>query len=296
MKKLLNIDGGGVKVFFSLLVLQYIEKKTKKNIIDLFDYFAGVSASSIILGSLLTHYTIDENIELFQSTVKYIFNRSYCETITSLNGLLYSKYSNYHIETKLQELFNNIKLKDMKKPLSILTYDLSTHTPINFSSHDVHTNNIKLWKVIRGTTAAPVLFPPFENKEHILIDGAIIANNLSDYAYQHAKQYFGNDEQILQVSIGSGIFLKKIDYIPSGLYSWFNFLSTLFTISSNYKMSSFNSYTLLNKPFFYRLDFILDNDINLDDYNSFHIIRNIFDKWIINNEDYMDKLCCELLK
>ena len=40
MKKLLNIDGGGVRVYMSLLLLDYIETRTNKKIVDLFDYFA----------------------------------------------------------------------------------------------------------------------------------------------------------------------------------------------------------------------------------------------------------------
>ena len=58
MKRLLNIDGGGVRVYFPLLILDYIEQKTGKNILDLFDYYAGVSASSIILSGLLTKYSV----------------------------------------------------------------------------------------------------------------------------------------------------------------------------------------------------------------------------------------------
>ena len=295
MKKLLNIDGGGIKVFFSLLVLQYIELKTGRRIIDLFDYFAGVSASSIVLGSLLSHYTIDEIIELFQSTSKYIFYRSCCDICTSLNGLLYSKYSNYYIETQLQKLFNNIKLKHSIKPLSILTYDLSTHSPKSFHSYDNSINNIELWKLVRGSTAAPIFFPPFKNNDDILIDGAVIANNLSDYTYQNAKKYFGNNDKMLQLSIGTGIYLQNTYNIPSGLCSWLNYFSTIFNISSNYIMNSSSRYNLSNKSIFYRFDFILENDICLDDYNSFDTIKKIFDKWIIDNKDYIDDLCNELI-
>ena len=39
MKKLLNIDGGGVRVYLSLVILDYIEIKTGKKIVDIFDYF-----------------------------------------------------------------------------------------------------------------------------------------------------------------------------------------------------------------------------------------------------------------
>ena len=68
MKKLLNIDGGGVRVYFSILILNYIEEKTGKEIIDLFDYYSGVSASSILLSALLTKYKLKDIIQLFKDT------------------------------------------------------------------------------------------------------------------------------------------------------------------------------------------------------------------------------------
>jgi len=53
MKRLLNIDGGGVRVYFPLLILDYIEQKTGKNILDLFDYYAGVSASLYFIDHII---------------------------------------------------------------------------------------------------------------------------------------------------------------------------------------------------------------------------------------------------
>ena len=44
MKRLLNIDGGGVRVYFPLLILDYIEQRTGKKILDLFDFCLKISS------------------------------------------------------------------------------------------------------------------------------------------------------------------------------------------------------------------------------------------------------------
>ena len=51
MKKLLNIDGGGVRVYFSLLILNYIEMKTNKNqkLIIIFCTVVGIDDKSVYL-------------------------------------------------------------------------------------------------------------------------------------------------------------------------------------------------------------------------------------------------------
>ncbi len=297
MKKLLNIDGGGVRVYWSLLVLEYIENKTGKQIIDLFDYFSGVSASSIVMSCLLTKYSIKELINMFENISKKMFYRSWCDVFTSFNGLIYSKYSDYYIEQEFKQIFGETRLHQVKKPLAILSYDLVSHTPVSFESWVDSNSNIKLWKAIRGSTAAPTFFPPFVWNNSMLIDGGVISNNLSDLTYQSAKTLYGPNEKFLHVSIGTGRYLPKITYKPSGLWSWSGLFGALFSASANYRMCKLLTKPKVpNQPGFYRFDYILNSDIILDDCNCFEKIKEIFSQWLIYNQTQLDQLCNELVE
>ncbi len=64
---------------------------------------------------------------------------------------------------------------------------------------------------------------------------------------------------------------------PSGLLSW-------------------SSLSLNNVKYFYRLNINLDNDIVLDDYNSFNQMDQIFNKWLEKNQNNLNKICDELIK
>lgn len=296
MKKLLNIDGGGVRVYWSLLVLEYIENKTGKQIVDLFDYFSGVSASSIVMGCLLTKYSVKELIIMFETISKKMFYRSWCDVFTSFNGILYSKYSDYYIEQEFKKIFEDTRLHQVKKPLSILSYDLISHTPVSFESWSNTNSNIKLWKAIRGSTAAPTFFPPLVYDDHMLIDGGVILNNLSDFTYQSAKNLYGPDEKFLHVSIGTGRYLPKITWKPSGLWAWSGLFGVLFSASANYKMQKLLTKPKIpNQPGFHRFDYILNTDIILDDCNSFGKIKEIFNNWIKYNAEHLDQVCDELI-
>jgi patatin-like phospholipase/acyl hydrolase len=298
MKKLLNIDGGGVRVYFPLLIMNYIEKKTNKKIIDIFDFYSGVSASSIILSAILTNYSIEQVIELFKRIAKIIFYKSYFYTIKSCFGLLQSKYSDYYINTEFEKFFTGLKLSDAKKPLSILTYDLANSSPICWHSfHDTH-KEYDLWKLVRGSTSAPTYFPPFILDSHILIDGGVITNNLSELIFTHALVYYGHQEEFFQISIGTGNYNPKITHTPSGLWSWSSsIINVFFNASASYEMNTLKKISKIeNLKHFFRLDIDLDKDIKLDDYTAFDKMDNIFAKWLEQNQSWLDAICEQLMK
>jgi hypothetical protein len=296
MKKLLNIDGGGIRIYFSLLILNYIEKRTNKKIIDMFDFYAGVSASSIILAALLTKYSVEEMLVLFKDISKKIFYKSYFYTITSGFGFFSSKYPDTNVNYELEKLLGDEKMSSVKKPLIILTYDLVNTKSKNF--HSYKNNDYKLWEVVRSSTAAPTYFPPYKLDEFMLIDGGVVTNNLSEYIFINALDYYGHDEEFFQVSIGTGTYNHKFDYPPSGLWSWgSSIIDVFFSATSTYEMNSLNKISKFEKlKSFYRIDINLTNPISLDDYNSFEMIEEIYNKWLENNKNYLDTICDELEK
>ena len=303
MKRLLNIDGGGVRIYLSLLILKYIEEKTNRKIIDIFDYFAGVSASSIVLAGLLTRYSVDDMISTFKDIAKKIFYKSYYYSLTSGFGMFNSKYPDYYINEEFKKVFEDMKLSDVKKPLSILTYDMETNKPVSFHSHTSSTgtsstpnNNYKLWELVRSSTAAPTYFPPYILDKYTLIDGGVVTNNLSEYIFINALEHFGKDEEFYQLSIGTGTYIRKFETLPSGLWSWSgSIMDVLFSATSNYEMSTLNKISHFEKLKKYdRVDIELIEPIVLDDYTSFDKMDAIFNMWINIYHPDLDKICSEL--
>lgn len=293
MKKLLNIDGGGVRVYFSLLILNYIEERTNKKIVDIFDYFSGVSASSIILGGLLTRYSVKEMITKFKEIAIKIFNRSYYHIITSGFGLFASKYTDYYINIELQTLFDNTKINDCTKPLSILTYDMNSSKSICFYSYK---NDDTLWEIIRGSTAAPTYFQPYKLNNYNLIDGGVVANNLSELTFIDAIEHFGKDEEYVQVSIGTGIYNKTTTDNSLGLWGWSsNIIDIFFNASSSMEMETLDKISKFeNLKHFHRIDIMLPYEIKLDNSDMFNIMDSIFSDWLEKNCEYLNTVCIDL--
>jgi len=294
MKKLLNIDGGGIKVYFALLILKYIETKTQKKITEIFDFYAGVSASSIILSGILTNHSLDYIIDKLKLVGNNIFYKSKYYSIISLFGLINSKYPDIHVNKEFEFIFKDNKLKDIDKPYIILCYDLVSQNPIYYASYDDSLNDELLWKIIRSSTAAPILFPPYKLNDKILIDGGIVNNDLSELIYTKALNYYENEE-FIQLSIGTGIYKPKLTPMPLGLLSWNKtILETIFYAHSKYEYNTMKDLSKINNlKHFFRINILLDKYISLDDFNAFNEMDLIFDEWISNkdNINYLDEIC-----
>ena len=80
MKRILSLDGGGIRGVFSLEVLLRIEtllrehfKDPKLILADHFDFFAGTSTGAIIATGLSWGMTVEELLELYVRHIPTIF-------------------------------------------------------------------------------------------------------------------------------------------------------------------------------------------------------------------------------
>ena len=136
MKNILAVDGGGIKSYIPLRILNYIENKTQIPIAELFDYFYGVSAGAFIISWLLIKdennkpkYSTNKLLEVYEDLCKKIFPQVFANRFNNVFGFFGSKYDSTIIKESLYEIFQDIKIKDLLKPITISTYDLITGKP-----------------------------------------------------------------------------------------------------------------------------------------------------------------------
>jgi len=246
MKKILALDGGGIKGLMTAIVLRDIERQLpgaekvdldKTNIIkDHFDLVAGTSTGSILAAAICTGRSLNNIIELyeekggeiFQPNLKLWGNRV---LRTFSQGVSHPKHSDKGLAKELKAEFSNgrgeIKLgsKLIKTPLLIQAFDATLHEPIVFKSHhcdDKSDKSLNLWEVVKASASAPTFFPSHSlryrdhDKPHAMIDGGVFANNPSMIALSEAFSLgWDKKEDILLVSLGTseeiaeGISAKK---------------------------------------------------------------------------------------
>lgn len=179
VKKILAIDGGGIKGVFPASFLAAIEDAIGDKISNYFDLIVGTSTGGIIALGLGTGMTANEILSFYKELGPNIFRK---KPFYRLRRLFSSKYNQAPLRTALESKFNKVKLGESSKRLVIPSLNLETgkvhlyktaHHPRLEMDYKEEVVNVAL-----ATAAAPTYFPTFKTSAGIpLVDGGMWANN-----------------------------------------------------------------------------------------------------------------------
>jgi uncharacterized protein len=163
-KKILSIDGGGIRGIIPAIILNYIEKKTKKRISSMFDLVVGTSTGGILALGLTKRnsdseinfepeYTAAELRDFYSKYGKKIFNdepdytadndlvglyqkygQKFFRDNNALDALLGSKFNSKGKEDVLKILLGDGLLSDALEETLVTSYDIELRAPIFFTS------------------------------------------------------------------------------------------------------------------------------------------------------------------
>lgn len=205
MKRILTLDGGGIRGVFSLEVLLRIETLLREhfnnpNLIlsDHFDFFAGTSTGAIIATCLSWGMTVGEVLDMYVKHGTTMFQ--HVPWHHPVRRFLVSQYEAKPLSDLLRRTFSEDgkgevpALLDTKRLKTLLLLVMRNHTtgsawPVTnnplamYNQPNLPDCNLKvpLWKLVRASAAAPVFFDPEEitlgGQRHVFVDGAITPYN-----------------------------------------------------------------------------------------------------------------------
>ncbi|HEY5465210.1 MAG TPA: patatin-like phospholipase family protein [Hanamia sp.] len=254
-KKILSLDGGGIRGALTLGYLKKLEDILKAKfpdqpnfrLSDYFDLIGGTSTGAIIAASLSIGKTVDEIIKLYMDLGGKIFGekRNWWNPIETMKWLK-ANYNYKAMEDGLKVAFGDITLggKELKTGLCIVAkradtnsiWPLINHPMGKFFDSDLGKNkDIPLWQAVRASSAAPTYFAPqmievMKDQKAAFIDGGLsMANNPSLTLLMIATlkgfpfHWKMGEEDLLLVSIGTGYniykkYAKEID--ESTILAW----------------------------------------------------------------------------
>ena len=257
--KIISIDGGGIRGYVPLTLIQYIQSRTRRPIHDSFELFAGTSTGAIICSALTlsdTSSIISNRRKYTASRVKKIYSKRASEIFPifktkghkKANWLFsYNKpeHDNSGLNNILLEFFQDQKISSCLKPIYIPTFDLINNKPLIFTSraaHEFGPKNLKLKEILMAATAAPTYF---ESKELIYnnlpkncIDGGVYLNNPTLGALLEVLEYKNHPiynldkyDEIKILSIGTGIYKKNISRKQSKKWGWYDWTRPIIDIT-----------------------------------------------------------------
>lgn len=257
MKRILSIDGGGIRGLIPALVLAEIEAKTKKPIAKSFDLISGTSTGGIIALGLSKadangnpQFSASELANIYQTRGKDIFSRSLWKGVSSVGGLMDELYSAKGLEGVLEEYFGDEPLGAALTRTLITCYDIQNREALFLKSWKDDHRSVLVKHAARATSAAPTYFEPalvpVGGSMKALVDGGVFINSPSVSAYAEARKIFPEEKDFFLLSIGTGELNRPIEYSDAkswGKAGWLlPLLGCMFdgvSDASNYQMKMF---------------------------------------------------------
>ena len=241
-KRILALDGGGIRGALTLGYLQKIEDILRKQhnsdssfcLCDYFDLIGGTSTGSIIASCLAVGMKVEEIKQSYFKLGGKIFGDKH--KWYELFKMAKAKYDAKPLKQELQSVFGKITIgsEEIKTGLCIISkradtnsiWPIINHPQGKFYDSDLGKNkDILLWKAVRASTAAPTYFLPQiidvggSLPKAAFIDGGIsMANNPALQLLMVATlkgfpfRWKLGTENILLVSVGTG--MSKFEKLP----------------------------------------------------------------------------------
>ena len=231
--KILSIDGGGIRGLIPAIILEHIEEKTGKPISELFDLIVGTSTGGILALGLtvpdktgeVAKNTATQLKEIYQKDGKKIFDKSFVRKIPGVNffvdAILDDEiYDHAGLEEVLCDHLNSTVMEQAVTKVMLTAYDMKCRESVFFKSWKEKHKKLSMLDCARATSAAPTYFEPkhmeIDNKKgkgrRTLIDGGIFMNNPAMSGYVEALKLKRPDQDIVVVSLGTGMHTRSYDY------------------------------------------------------------------------------------
>jgi uncharacterized protein len=245
MKRILALDGGGIRGVFSLEILLHIQKLLREHfdspdlvLADHFDFFAGTSTGAIIAACLCWGRTVEEILDLYVKYGQAMFQP--VPWYRPVKRLWISRFEAKPLSKILQQLFSEdgegkvpalLGTERLKKLLLVVVRNHTTGSawPLTNNPKAMFNDrslpdcnlNVPLWQLVRASTAAPVYFPPevieLGNTRYVFVDGSITPYNnpaliaaLTVVLPGYRLQWETGPEKIRLISIGTLRFSPKL--------------------------------------------------------------------------------------
>lgn len=227
VKKILSIDGGGIKGVFPASFLSVVEEATGKRIFDYFDLIVGTSTGGIIALGLGMGFSAKEILDFYEKLGPEVFSGNRLTRFLRSVGV--SKYSNTSLRHALEKKFGNKKLGESHNRLVIPSLNLENgEVHLYKTAHHQRFQrdyNEKVVDIALATSAAPTYFPTHRSASGTpLVDGGLWANNPMGLAVVEAIGVLEwPREQLKVLSIGcttEPINIKWARSFPMGKAYW----------------------------------------------------------------------------
>jgi patatin-like phospholipase/acyl hydrolase len=260
MKRVLTLDGGGVRGVLPASFLAAIEEQIGRNPADFFDLIVGTSTGGIIALGFGAGFSAEEMRNFYIERGPRIFSGQH--QLRTLRQVVAAKYNPNQLRKELDEVFGNKLLGESRTRLVIPSMDLTT-------------GKVRLWKTAHherfgqdykrpmveaamATSAAPTYFRAVVGQTGTaLVDGGVFANNPAALGAVEAIGVLGwprEDIAILSLGCGSAPLDVRPSWRRSGFVGLALKIASVFITAQSNSSSGMATHLLGDRTRFYRVD------------------------------------------
>jgi hypothetical protein len=252
-KRLLALDGGGIRGLIAIEVLAEIERILRASsgrgdafrLADYFDYVAGPSTGAIIGTCVSLGMSVSQIRQFYDDNGSAMFDKA------SVLQRLRNEFDDRKLAQKLREVFDGFMPQDerargdehltlgsraLKTLLLVVMRNASTDSPWPLSSNPLAwyaaperpdcNLRLPLWQLVRASTAAPFYFPPEQvdigDHRFLFVDGGVTTYNnpafllfLMATMRAYRLEWPTGGDRLLLVSVGTGIAAKANEHLSA---------------------------------------------------------------------------------
>ena len=252
--RLLAIDGGGIRGVVALEVLAELENQLRTasgagsefRLCDYFDYVAGTSTGAVVAAGIARGLSAQQLLEFYTEFGPRVFKFGLHKSLLNLISFL----DDDAIETEIKNLIGEeatLEPENLRCLMLAVTNNRTTHSLWPISSNPMAQFNdlsladcnlrIPLWRIVRASTAAPMVFPPEviqwdpndESKAFVFEDGGMTPHNSPAWLVyrmatlpEYRLNWAAGEDKLLVISVGTGSAPRvedEVDDDPSALGS-----------------------------------------------------------------------------
>lgn len=245
-KRLLALDGGGIRGIISIGYLEALERVLRERygrddyrLADYFDLIGGTSTGSLIAALLALGWSVAEVKRGYLELAEDVFKPNHYWGLGPVGRVLHSRFAAAPLERILRRTFGELTLEspELRTGLMLVTKRIDTASvwPIVNLPASVYfddrprqdgsiargNRHLRLWEILRASTAAPTYFRPKRIDDVAVlqpagfVDGAVSSHNNPALLLLMVAtlEGFGLEwpmgvGQLLLCSVGTGLYLR----------------------------------------------------------------------------------------
>jgi len=286
-RRILSIDGGGVRGVIPAVALAALERRTGIPVRDQFDFVAGTSTGALIAGAVAAGIPADEIVALYLERAPELFRKPpVISTLARIvTGHMYDVRKLHElIRAELGSAAADWRLDEVPVDILVTAKGLVDSHQWYFvkdcrGRNTCRTGRLALADCLTASAAAPTYFAPWTipglAERGPMVDGGTgVAGNPTYQACVEAFLYADGyrPAETVVVSLGTGQFLRRAR--PGWLYDWLGWLLAELLRSPGEQQTELVS-RHFGEAAFYRIDVRLDRDYPLDGVGQMAALRQV---------------------